>query len=216
MLTRERTSIAKGINKQFNSTNNMKKILVRFGVVLCCFFDISMQITAQNHVPILLKRDTLFVDGKTIYQITYRCDEGCSLFKYRDTVSPRIEQVLYADSAIHSRTFWNNSTDSWANIDYNRDGSISALCFLIEYKGVRYLCPLLISYFENGDVISSLRIQDKRGHIVIEYTCFNGKWEWTPHHNAKPPKYAKKLFRIFLSQYEHKLNMLDNCIWFEP
>ena len=180
-----------------------------------CVLVFAGPLKAQYDVPVFLRSDTLDVEGQTVYRITYLCDGDYLLYKFKDTVSPRIVEVLYADSTVRERRYYNNQTDLGANITYNRDGTVSGLFFQIEYKGVKYDCPVLTFYSEKG-YSSSLHILANRSRIVTEYWCYNGKWKWECHHNCKPPKYAKKLFRMFLSQYETKLYMLDHGIWFEP
>ena len=175
--------------------------IFRAFVLAFCILVLACPLQAQYDVPVFLHTDTLNVEGQTIYRITYLCDGDYLLYKFKDTVSPRIVEVLYADSTVRSRTYLNDKTDSHAGISYNKNGSIHSLSFLVKYKGVQYVCPVLTFYNEKG-YSSSLCIQDQRGHIVTEYWCYNGKWEWQCHHNCKPPKYAKKLFRMFLSQYE--------------
>lgn len=185
-------------------------VLAFFVLVLAC------PLQAQYDVPVFLHTETLNVEGQTIYRITYLCDGDYLLYKFKDTVSPRIVEVLYADSTVRERRYYNNQTDYyWASIRYNKDGTVSNLYFQIKYRGKKYDCPVHTLYSEKG-YSSALYIQDERGHIVTEYWCYNGKWKWQCHHNCKPPRYAKKLFRMFLDQYETKLYMLDHGIWFEP
>ena len=180
-------------------------------VLAFCILVLACPLQAQYDVPVFLRNDTLNVEEQTIYRITYLCDGDYLLYKFKDTVSPRIVEVLYADSTVRERRYYNNQTDDYqANIKYNRDGTVSNLYFQIEYKGVKYDCPVLS---EKG-YSSSLYIQARRVGIVTEYWCYNGIWKWECHHNCKPPRYAKKLFRMFLSQYETKLYMLDHGIWF--
>ena len=185
-------------------------------VLVFCVLVLACPLRAQYDVPNFLRSDTLNVKGQTVHSITYLCDGDYLLYKFKDTVSPRIVEVLYADSTFRERRYYNDQTDNYrANITYNRDGTVSTLYFQIEYKGVKYDCPVHTLYSEKG-YSSALYIQDERGHIVTEYWCYNGKWKWQCHHNCKPPRYAKKLFRMFLDQYETKLYMLDHGIWFEP
>ena len=190
--------------------------IFRTFVLAFCVLVLACPLQAQYDVPVFLRNDTLNVEGQTVYRITYLCDGDYLLYKFKDTVSPRIVEVLYADNTVREKRYYNNQTDKYrANIKYNRDGTVSDLYFQIEYRGKKYDCPVLTFYSENG-YSSALHIQDERGHIVTEYWCYNGNWQWECHHNCKPPKYAKKLFRMFLDQYETKLYMLDHCIWFEP
>ena len=185
-------------------------------VLAFCVLVLAGPLQAQYDVPVFLRSETLNVEGQTVYRITYLCDGDYLLYKFKDSVSPRIVEVLYADSTVRERRYYNNQTDNYrANITYNRNRTVSTLYFQIEYKGVKYDCPVHTLYSEKG-YSSALYIQDERGHIVTEYWCYNGKWKWQCHHNCKPPRYAKKLFRMFLDQYETKLYMLDHGIWFEP
>lgn len=187
----------------------------RVFVLTFCILILACPLQAQYDMPVYLQTDTLNVEGQTVYHITYLCDGDYLLYKFKDTVSPRIVEVLYADSTVRERRYCNSQMDyCWASIRYNRDGTVWESYFKIEYRGVKYDCPVLTSYSEKG-YISTLYLQDERGHIVTEYWCYNGKWKWQCHHNCKPPKYAKKLFRMFLDQYETKLHMLDHGIWFE-
>ncbi len=180
--------------------NRIKTIVLAF-----CVLVLVEPLQAQYDVPVFLRNDTLNAVEQTIYRITYLCDGDYLLYKFKDTVSPRIVEVLYADSMVRERRYYNNQTDDYqANIKYNRDGTVSNLYFQIEYKGVKYDCPVLTFYSEKG-YSSALDIQDERGDIVTEYWCYNGIWKWECHHNCKPPRYAKKLFRMFLDQYETKL-----------
>ncbi len=197
----------------------MNNIFAQYFVVVCVFL-FSRPLSAQNDTPVLMNMDTLNFEGELICRKTYKCDgEYWFYIKIKES-TPQIKEIVYSDSTLRSRIFIDVfPTVDYISIEYNRDGTVSFSCFSIqiEYKNMKYVCPVSSFYDEKGNIYSSLYLQNLQGHIITEYSCYNnGKWEWTPYHKLKPPKYAKRLFKIFLSQYQEKLYLLDKCIRFEP
>lgn len=199
----------------------MNNIFAKYFVVVYVFL-FSQPLSAQNDTPVLMNRDTLNFEGELICRKSYKCDgEYWFYIETRETV-PQIKEIVYSDSTLRSRYFIRIFPDiNYIRIDYNNDGNVaySYLSFQIEYKNIKYICPVSSSYFydKRRDIRSSLYLQNLQGHLIAEYSCYNnGKWEWTPYHKLKPPKYAKKLFKIFLSQYQENLYLLEKCIQFKP
>lgn len=198
------------------------KLAIYF-IIVFCVFNFFRPLSAQNDIPILLNIDTINFEGELICRKTFTCDGNYKFYVFpnrfpKDT--PQIREILYSDSTLRSRYFINIFPDiDHICIDYDSNGNIaySSLVFQIEYKNMKYVCPVSSFYYEKGDILSSLYLQDLRGHLIVEYSCYNnGKWKWTPYHNFNPPKYAKKLFKTFKSQYQEKLYMLDKCIQYKP
>ncbi len=198
----------------------MNNIFAKYFVIVVCVFLFPRPLSAQNDTPVLMNMDTLNFEGELICRKTYKCDgEYWFYIKIKES-TPQIKEIVYSDSTLRSRIFIDVfPTVDYISIEYNRDGTVSFSCFSIqiEYKNMKYVCPVSSFYDEKGNIYSSLYLQNLQGHIITEYSCYNnGKWEWTPYHKLKPPKYAKRLFKIFLSQYQEKLYLLDKCIRFEP
>ena len=198
----------------------MNNIFAKYFVAVVCVFHFFRPLSAQNDTPVLMNRDTLNIEGELICRKSYKCDGEYWFYIKTKEPNPQIKEIVYSDGTLRSRYFIDVFPNvSYMRIDYSRDSTVSFSCFSIqiEYKSMKYVCPVNSFYDENGNIYSSLYLQDLRGHIITEYSCYNnGKWKWTPYHMHKPPKYAKKLFKIFLSQYQEKLYLLDKCIQFKP
>lgn len=200
----------------------MNNIFAKYFVIVVCVFLFSRSLSAQNDTPVLMNMDTLNFEGELICRKTYKCDGEYWFYIETREATPQIKEIVYSDGSLRSRYFIRIFPDiDNIRIDYNNNGNVaySSLSFQIEYKNIKYVCPVTSSYFyeKRRDIRSSLYLQNLQGHIITEYSCYNnGKWEWTPYHKLKPPKYAKRLFKIFLSQYQEKLYLLDKCIRFEP
>lgn len=198
----------------------INNIFAKYFVVFVCVFHFFLPLSAQNDTPVLMNRDTLNFEGELICRRSYKCDGDYRYYITTKEPTPQIKEIVYSDGTLRSRYFIDVFPNvSYMRIDYSRDGTVSFSCFSIqiEYKNMKYDCPVNSFYDEKGNIYSSLYLQDLRGHLITEYSCYNnGKWKWTPYHKLKPPKYAKKLFKIFLSQYQEKLYLLDKCIQFKP
>jgi len=197
--------------------------LVKYFVIVFCVSNFFRPLSAQNDIPVLLNRDTINFEDELICRKTFTCDGNYKYYVFPNLFpqdTPLIMEILYLDSTLRSRYFINTFPDiSHICIDYDSAGNIaySSLSFQIEYKNMKYACPVSSFYDEKGNIRSSLYLQDLRGHIIAEYSCYNNsKWKWAPYHNFNPPKYAKKLIKIFQFQYQEKLYLLDKCIQFKP
>lgn len=199
----------------------MNNIFAKYFIVVCVFL-FFRPLSAQNDTPVLMNMDTLNFEGELICRKSYKCDGSYWFYIETREATPQIKEIVYSDSTLRSRYFIRIFPDiDYIRIDYNNNGNVaySSLSFQIEYKNIKYVCPVTSSYFydKRRDIRSSLCLQNLQGHLIAEYSCYNnGKWEWTPYHIHKPHKYAKKLFKIFLSQYQEKLYLLDKCIQFKP
>lgn len=199
----------------------MNNIFAKYFVAVVCVFHFFQPLSAQNDTPVLINRDTISFEGELICRKSYKCDGDYRYYIETRETTPQIKEIVYSDGILRSRYFIRIFPDiDYIRIDYNNDGNVaySYLSFQIEYKNIKYVCPVSSSYFydKRRDIRSSLDLQNLQGHLIAEYSCYNnGKWEWTPYHKLKPPKYAKKLFKIFLSQYQDKLYLLEKCIRFE-
>lgn len=200
----------------------MNNIFAKYFIAVVCVFHFFQPLSAQNDTPVLINRDTISFEGELICRKSYKCDGDYRYYIETRETTPQIKEIVYSDGILRSRYFIRIFPDiDYIRIDYNNDGNIaySSLSFQIEYKNIKYACPVTSSYFydKRRDILSSLYLQNLQGHLIAEYSCYNnGKWEWTPYHKLKPPKYAKKLFKIFLSQYQEKLYLLEKCIQFKP
>ena len=198
---------------------NMMNKLAKYFIVVICMSIFPRPLSAQSDIPILSNIDTLCFEGELICRKTYKCDGNYRYYLTTKEPTRLIREIVYSDSTLRSRGFINIFPNvGYIRIEYNRDGSVSfsILGFHIEYKGENYHCTVNSFYDEKGNPDSYLVVHDSQNYLVVEYAYFNGNWKWNPHHNTNPPKYAKKLFRIFLSQYQKKQYLLEKCILFKP
>jgi len=197
----------------------MMNKFAKYFIIFVCLSNFFRPLLAQNDIPVVLNRDTSNFEEKLICRKTYKCDGNYQFYLTTKEPAPLIREIVYSDSTLRSRDFIKVFPDvGYIRIEYNKNGEISfsILSFQIEYKGEHYQCTVNSFYHEKGNSNSYLVLHDSKNYLIDEYECFNGKWKWKPYHNLNPPKYAKKLFKIFLSQYQEKLYLLEKCIQFEP
>ena len=186
----------------------MNNISVKYFIVVVCVFHFFRPLSAQNDTPVLMNRDTINFEGELTCRRSYKCDGDYWYYITTKEPTPQIKEIVYSDGSLRSKYFIDVFPNvSYMRIDYNRDGTVSFSCFSIqiEYKNMKYDCPVNSFYDKKGNIYSSLYLQDLRGHIITEYSCYNNSnWKRTSYHNTHPPRYAKKLFKIFLT-----LNMIN-------
>lgn len=181
-------------------------------IVLFCPWYMDAQFT--KIAP--LNCDTLVFDTLKIPRLTYMWDGEYKNYERIDTLPPpHIVEVLYGDNTVRDRIFIQKDRASWGW--FSREGRLWQVGFSFNYNGEKYVF--------SGDEYDMMA-QTEKGKILAEFTKIpkhkqvpppKKKWKyWRLHHrHGKPIKYARKLLRIYKSQYEEVFYHIENCIWYE-
>ena len=187
------------------------KILITSMVLFCPWY-----MDAQFTKIAPLNCDTLVFDTLKIPRLTYMWDGEYKNYERIDTLPPpHIVEVLYGDNTVRDRIFIQKDRASWGW--FSREGRLWQVGFSFNYNGEKYVF--------SGDEYDMMA-QTEKGKILAEFTKIpkhkqvpppKKKWKyWRLHpRHGKPIKYARKLLRIYKSQYEEVFYHIENCIWYE-
>ena len=160
--------------------------------------------------------DTLTFDSLKIPRLTYVWDGEYENYERIDTLqNPHIVEVLYGNNTIRDRIFIQKDRTLWGW--FSREGLLWQVGFSFYYKGEKFVF--------SGDEYDMMA-QTEKGKILAEFTKIpkhkqvlppKKKWKyWRLHpRHGKPVKYARKLLRIYKSQYEEVFYHIKNCDWYE-
>lgn len=190
------------------------KILVREILISCMVVFCPLFVTAQFAKIFPLNCDTLTFDTMKIPRLTYIWDGEFEDYELIDTLQcPRIIEVMYRDSTIRRRILIRENDAMWGAFFRNR--SLWQVGFSFNCNGEKYVF--------SGDEYDMM-VQTEKGKILAEFTKIpkhkqvlppKKKWKyWRLHpRHGKPVKYARKLLRIYKSQYEEVFYHIENCNW---
>ena len=186
------------------------KILTASLVLFCPWY-----MDAQFTKIAPLNCDTLVFDTLKIPRLTYMWDGEYENYERIDTLSsPHIVEVLYGDNAVRDRIFIQKDRASWGW--FSREGCLWQVGFSFNCNGEKYVF--------SGDEYDMM-VQTEKGKILAEFTKIpkhkqvlppKKKWKyWRLHpRHGKPVRYARKLLRIYKSQYKDVFYRIENCIWY--
>ena len=160
--------------------------------------------------------DTLTFDSLKIPRLTYVWDGEYENYERIDTLqNSHIVKVLYGNNTIRARFFIQKDRALWGW--FSREGRLWQVGFSFNYNGEKYVF--------SGDEYDMMA-QTEKGKFLAEFTKIpkhkqvlppKKKWKyWRLHpRHGKPVKYARKLLRIYKSQYEEVFYHIKNCDWYE-
>ena len=160
--------------------------------------------------------DTLVFDSLKIPRLTYVWDGEYDYYERIDTLqNPHIVEVLYGNNTIRDRVFIQKDRALWGW--FSREGRLWQVAFSFNYNGEKYVF--------SGDEYNMMA-QTEKGKILAEFTKIpkhkqvpppKRKWKYwrLRHRHRNSVNCARKLLRIYNSQYEDVFYHIDNSIWYE-